>query len=334
VALFLVVDLSVRALQGLASAYQTIREKGQHERSLAGRKSLASRHDVRQLSASPRSKGTSMKLSRVAMRNRIYPDSVRASSVAARPCQKARALHVLTRLVFGLCSGLLLFPDGAFADGVPAGAGQRANPSSGCVSPMCSVALSAEDRDALGRLAYAEAGNQGEEGLAAVIYAVLNRLVSGRFGANVRSEIESPGQFEPVGRVGGQWQHLPPLSPTQSATIATIINLIQQGRLPDPTDGATFFQNPQIVARRAAAGEVPTSLVNFNNQTPIAVVRDHAFFDQLKPGRPEVGSAGTAGHLVYPPGASPAVRVERVDAGTPAHPRAVLYRIVSVSRGP
>jgi spore germination cell wall hydrolase CwlJ-like protein len=275
-----------------------------------------------------------MKLSRVEMRNGIIPDSARASSVAALPRQKASTLHVLTRLVFGLWSGLLLFPEGAFADSVPAGATQRANPSTGCVSSLCSVALSTEDRDALGRLAYAEAGNQGEEGLAAVIYTVLNRLVSGRFGTNVRSEIESPGQFEPVGRVGGQWQHLPPLSPTQSVTIATIINLIQQGRLPDPTDGATFFQNPQIVARRAAAGEEPTSLVNFNNQTLIAVVRDHAFFDQFRPGRPGVGNEGSPGRLVYPSGASPTVRIERVDAGTPAHPRGVLYRIVSVSRGP
>jgi spore germination cell wall hydrolase CwlJ-like protein len=199
---------------------------------------------------------------------------------------------------------------------------------------MCSLSLNAEDRDALGRLAYAEAGNQGEEGLAAVIYAVLNRLVSGRYGANVRSTIEGPGQFEPVGRAGGQWQHLPPLSPTQSATVATIIDLIQQGRLPDLTDGATLFQNPQIVARRAAAGEVPTSLVNFNNQTPIAVVRDHAFFDRLRPDRPGAGSEGATGRLIYPPGASPAVRVERIAAGTPAHPHGVLYRIVAVSRGP
>jgi hypothetical protein len=35
----------------------------------------------------------------------------------------------------------------------------------------------------------------------------------------------------------------------------------------------------------------------------------------------------SAGRLVYPPGVRPAVRVERVNAGTPEHPNAVLYRI-------
>ena len=46
-------------------------------------------------------------------------------------------------------------------------------PTSACKPPVCSAALGADDREALGRLAYAEAGDQGEEGLAAVLYAVL-----------------------------------------------------------------------------------------------------------------------------------------------------------------
>ncbi len=182
--------------------------------------------------------------------------------------ETGQASRAAVRLTFGLWSWLLLSLAAGFAADAPAGRNQRANLSSGCVSSVCSVVLSAEDRDALGRLAYAEAGNQGEEGLTAVIYAVLNRLASGRYGSNIRVVIQSPGQFEPVDRAGGQWRNLLPLSPVQSATVATIINLIQRGRLPDPTGGATFFQNPQIVARRAAAGEVPTALVNFNNQIP------------------------------------------------------------------
>ena len=245
-----------------------------------------------------------------------------------KPRRQSKASRVVFRLLLGLSGGLSLLPGWALADSVPAGTARGAAASPSCTSPLCSVLLSAEDRDALGRVAYAEAGNQGEEDLAAVIYAVLNRVVSGRFGSTVRVAIESPGQFEPVGRAGGQWHNLPPLSATQSATIATIVNLIQQGRLPDPTEGATFFQNPRIVARRAAAGEVPASLTNFGNQVPIAVVRDHAFFDRPGPGGPAVRSAPSAGRLIYPPGVSPAVRVERVSAGTPEHPNAVLYRIV------
>ena len=237
-----------------------------------------------------------------------------------KPRRQSKASRVVFRLVLVLSSSLSLLPGWAFADSAPAGTGRRADASPNCTSPLCSLPLSAEDRDALGRVAYAEAGNQGEEGLAAVVYAVLNRVVSGRFGSNVRIAIESPGQFEPVSRAGGQWRNLPSLSATQSATIATIINLIQQGRLPDPTEGATFFQNPRIVARRAAAGEVPASLTNFGNQVPIAVVRDHAFFDRPGPGGPAVRSVQSAGRLVYPPGVRPAVRVERVNAGTPRAP--------------
>ena len=36
--------------------------------------------------------------------------------------------------------------------------------------------LSFEDREAIGRVTYAEAGKQGEEGIAAVIFTILNRV--------------------------------------------------------------------------------------------------------------------------------------------------------------
>ncbi len=188
----------------------------------------------------------------------------------------------------------------------------------------CFPALTADDRDALGRLAYAEAGNQGEEGLAAVIYAVLNRLRSGHFGSNVTSVIEAPGQFEPVERTGGHWRNLPPLSARQQTTVETILGLIQQGRLPDPTHGATFFQNPQIVAAREAAGQVRVGLTNFGNQQPIAVVREHAFFGQLRSGGSPAADDGPHAHLVYPPGMTPTFRVARDNAG----PHGVMYRII------
>jgi Cell Wall Hydrolase len=138
--------------------------------------------------------------------------------------------------------------------------------------------LSAEDRDALGRVAYAEAGNQREEGLAAVVHVVLNRTVSGRFGAGVQSVLDAPGQFEPVARAGGTWRGLPPLTDSQRLVFGTILDLILQGRLPDPTGGSTHFQNAAIVAQRAAEGLVSPDLVNFGGQVPAAVIRDHSFF--------------------------------------------------------
>jgi hypothetical protein len=194
--------------------------------------------------------------------------------------------------------------------------------------------LSPDDRDALGRLAYAEAGDQGEEGLAAVIFAVLNRLASGRFGADVTAVIETAGQFEPVDRAGGHWRRLPPLSATQRATTETILDLIQQGRLPDPTHGATFFQNPSIVAAREAAGQVRAGLTDFGHQIPTAIVRDHAFFGSSHPAGAPTDTAAPQAHLVYPPGVTPGFQVERVDAGTPANPHAVMYRIVPAPARP
>jgi len=140
------------------------------------------------------------------------------------------------------------------------------------------AALSPEDRDALGRVAYAEAANQREEGLAAVVHVVLNRVASGRFGADVQGVLDAPGQFEPVMRAGGTWRSLPPLTDSQRLVFSTILDLILQGRLPDPTSGSTHFQNAAIVAQRAAAGTVAPDLVNFGGQAPTAVIRDHSFF--------------------------------------------------------
>lgn len=144
--------------------------------------------------------------------------------------------------------------------------------------PLAPVPLSAEDRDALGRVAYAEAGSQREEGLAAVVHVVLNRVAAGRFGAGVQGVLDAPGQFEPVGRAGGTWRNLAPMTTDQRLVFGTILDLILQGRLPDLTAGSTYFQNAAIVAQRVAAGTVPPDLVNFGGQAPAAVIRDHSFF--------------------------------------------------------
>lgn len=132
-------------------------------------------------------------------------------------------------------------------------------------------------RDAIARVAYAEAGNQGDSGLAGVVYTVLNRLMDGGFGTDVTTVLDAPHQFEPVARAGG-WQRLPPRNAVEQAHIDTILNLVLDGRLPDPTNGARFFQNPPVVAARAEAGTVPTDRVNFGGQTPVAVIKDHAFY--------------------------------------------------------
>lgn len=192
--------------------------------------------------------------------------------------------------------------------------------------------LSPDDREALGRVAYAEAGSQREEGLAAVAHAVLNRLASGRFGANVQGVLDAPGQFEPVARAGGSWRHLPSLTASQRLVFGTILDLILQGRLPDLTAGSTYFQNAAVVARRAEAGQVSPNLVNFGGQTPAAIVRDHSFF--------RAGQAQPAARRFSPPasGSTPGlyrrvdghlVQASPVPQGPepPPAPRAKLIRV-------
>jgi spore germination cell wall hydrolase CwlJ-like protein len=143
------------------------------------------------------------------------------------------------------------------------------------VAPML---VAPDGRDAIARVAYAEAGNQGDSGLVGVVYTIVNRLIDGGFGGGVGAVLNAPGQFEPVTRAGG-WQRLPVRSAVEQAHIDTILNLAMDGRLPDPTNGARYFQNPAIVAGRAAAGTVSAGLVNFGGQKPVAVIKDHAFFD-------------------------------------------------------
>jgi hypothetical protein len=138
--------------------------------------------------------------------------------------------------------------------------------------------LSFEDREAIGRVTYAEAGNQGEEGIAAVIFTILNRVNSGQFGSSVQGVIDAPNQFEPATRAGG-WRYLPALDPWRRVQFETILNLILAGRLPDLTGGALFFQNARIVAARAARGAVSPYLVDFGGTPPVAEIGDHRFYD-------------------------------------------------------
>jgi hypothetical protein len=146
-----------------------------------------------------------------------------------------------------------------------------AKPLAGATPPARSLATlvsSPEAREAIARVAYAEAANQGDSGLAGVVYTIINRLADGRWGGSVEAVVNARRQFEPVMRAGGSWRSLPAVSEARQARIDTIINLALEGRLPDPTHGARFFQNPQIVAGRAARGEVSAGLVNFGGAAP------------------------------------------------------------------
>jgi hypothetical protein len=169
------------------------------------------------------------------------------------------------------------------------------------VTSLAGVIDIGDGRDGIARVAYAEAGNQGDSGLAAVVYTILNRLQGGRWGASVDSVLDAPRQFEPVLRAGGSWRNLRPVSDAQRARIDTIINLALDGRLPDLTNGAQYFQNPRIVAARAANGQVAASLVNFGGATPSAVIGAHSFYVEAGRG----GAGRTSAHRATGRGRAP-----------------------------
>jgi N-acetylmuramoyl-L-alanine amidase len=149
-------------------------------------------------------------------------------------------------------------------------------------SSLHTIKLSEQDREILARVSYAEARGQGEAGLAGVVYTILNRFVSGRFGKTIEQVVNAPHQFEPVHRLGG-WQFLPSVTREQKTKIDTIITLALTGYLPDMTKGALFFQNPNIVASRERRGKVSRGLTHFGGQTPTAVIKDHAFYQDILP---------------------------------------------------
>lgn len=115
-------------------------------------------------------------------------------------------------------------------------------------------------RDAIARVAYAEAAGQGDTGLAGVVFTILNRLASGGWGSTVEAVVNARAQFEPVMRAGGDWRALRPASPAERARIDTILNLALEGRLPDPTGGARYFQTLRSSPRGRAPE--PSDLVS------------------------------------------------------------------------
>lgn len=142
---------------------------------------------------------------------------------------------------------------------------------------MVQLNIRPEDADALGRIAYAEAGNQGPQGLAGVMFAVLNRLASNRWGSSMSDVLNSKNQFEPIGRAGGDWRNLPRLQADQQGTASNLLNLIASGQVQDPTGGATFFQNPAITQQRGT---------DFSAGNPGKRIGDHVFYDRYKGGAP------------------------------------------------
>ncbi|WP_304275965.1 cell wall hydrolase [Caulobacter segnis] len=204
--------------------------------------------------------------------------------------------------------GLFLSLQGGFARGEDLPGGARAD---------LAVALAAPGaREAITRVTVAEAANQGDSGLLAVVCTILNRLADGRWGTSVDQVLNARAQFEPVLRAGGDWRALPAATSVQRARVDTLVNLVLEGRLPDPTGRALYFQNPRIVAARAAAGQVSPRLVHFGGRTPSAVIGDHAFYAATGPAPQAVVAATSPIEAIFVPRPSAEAVAAETDAVT------------------
>ncbi|PVM88624.1 cell wall hydrolase [Caulobacter endophyticus] len=186
------------------------------------------------------------------------------------------------------------------------GIAQAQDTTDGVRSDVVAALAAPGAREGLARVVVAEAANQGDSGLLAVVYTILNRLADGRWGTSIDQVLNARAQFEPVLRAGGDWRALPVASPVQRARIDTLVNLVLEGRAPDPTGGALYFQNPRIVATRAASGQVSSRLVHFGGRTPSAVIGDHAFYAAREVARPPAAASEPAALFVPRPSAETA----------------------------
>jgi hypothetical protein len=122
--------------------------------------------------------------------------------------------------------------------------------------PRITASYDPEDRDYLIRTIAFEAGEEPDEGKAAVAHVVLNRERSGRWGDTIKEVVTRPWQFEPWMTRRKEIGRLSPQDPLYRDA-ARIADAVLSGEMPDPTAGATHFLNPTIVRQRRG-GSLPS----------------------------------------------------------------------------
>jgi conjugal transfer mating pair stabilization protein TraG len=112
-----------------------------------------------------------------------------------------------------------------------------------------------EERDYLIRTLVFEAGSETDEGKAAVVHVILNRIKSRRWADTIKGVVTAPWQFEPWMTRRKEIKALSSDDPRYQDA-ARIADSVLAGAVPDPTDGATHFLNPEIVRKRRG-GSLP-----------------------------------------------------------------------------
>lgn len=109
--------------------------------------------------------------------------------------------------------------------------------------------MSPAERDLLARTILGEAALEPDEGKAAVVYSVLNRKNQGGYGNSIEEILNKPKQYESWNTKGKQLMGFAQDDPSYKKAM-TIVNDIADGKLEDPTGGATHFANVDIVKQR------------------------------------------------------------------------------------
>jgi len=97
-----------------------------------------------------------------------------------------------------------------------------------------------------------EASGESDEGKAAVAYVILNRVKSGVWGDSIKDVVTHPWQFEPWMTRRKEMEKLPRDDPSYQHA-AQIADAVLTGQMADPTAGATYFLNSNLVERRGGS---------------------------------------------------------------------------------
>ena len=134
---------------------------------------------------------------------------------------------------------------------VPRHGYQEGGPPAEGVREMANERRQFTDRDIdyMARTMSREAANQGDEGLSGVGHVIMNRLQSGKYGADIPSIVQADKQFSPWNKEAIGTRADPRLMSTDDPSYvksAQIARAIFNGEIPDPTKGALNFANPDL----------------------------------------------------------------------------------------
>lgn len=181
------------------------------------------------------------------------------------------------------------------------------------------VDLTPQDRDMMIRTVIGEAADQPVEGQAGVASVIFNRLNSGNYGDSPTSVVLAPNQFKP-------WQtrarELLSINPTsdQYNKVGAVVDAVASGKIPDPTNGADHFLQPETVMSRY--GRLPGWA-----RGPGQRIGAHVFYGgkQVAQNQPDAvtdadvaDTARTLGFTMPGAGAAPAASVSSVASPQPA----------------